>query len=63
MGKIDDGQGGYSIGDELTTLTQLSLGYGLTFRLFLNPTSSSALLLQDGSYLLLQNNGHLLLEA
>jgi hypothetical protein len=63
MGKIDSGEGGYSIGDELTTLTQLSLGHKLSFTQFANPLSSSALLLQDSSYLLLQNDGHLLLEA
>lgn len=63
MGKIDSGEGGYSIGDELTTLTHLSIGSRLTFTEFLNPVSSDALLLQDGSYLLLQNDGHLLLEA
>ena len=63
MGTIDSGEEGYSIGDELSTLTQLSIGNRLSFSQFINPISSSALLLQDGSYLLLQNDGHLLLEA
>lgn len=58
----DSGEGGFSIGDELSTLTQLSPGHRLSFLEFANPISSSALLLQSGDYLLLQNDGHLLLE-
>jgi len=59
----DSGEGGYSIGNELSTLNQLTLSNRLTFKQFLDPVSTDALLLQSGDFLLLQNDGHLLLEA
>jgi hypothetical protein len=59
----DSGEGGCSIGNELSTLNQLTLSNRLTFTQFLDPVSTDALLLQSGDYLLLQNDGHLLLEA
>ena len=59
----DSGEGGYSIGNELELLTDLSIGHRLSFTRFPQPPTSDALLLQSGDYLLLQNNGHLLLGS
>lgn len=59
----DSGEGGYSIGNELELLTDLSIGHRLSFIRFPQPPTADALLLQSGDYLLLQNNGHLLLGS
>lgn len=59
----DSGEGGYSIGNELELLTDLSIGNRLSFTRFPQPATADALLLQSGDYLLLQNNGHLLLGS
>lgn len=59
----DSGEGGYSIGNELELLTDLSMGNRLSFIRFPQPVTSDALLLQSGDYLLLQDNSHLLLGS
>ena len=52
-----------SEGDELSVITGLSIGNGLSYAGFNNIPTTDALLLQDGFYLLLQDGGHLLVSV
>jgi hypothetical protein len=57
------GEGGLSIGDNLSDPDGYSLGNKLTFIRFHNNEENNFLLLQTGDYLLLQAGGKIVLEA
>lgn len=57
------GEGGLSIGDNLSDPDGYSLSNRLTFVRFHNNDGNDLLLLQTGDYLLLQAGGKIVLEA